>query len=80
MLSCLFNIEIAEDRVEYEGMNMGSPEDLSRESAGDPLENARVFEADGLAAFHTHRPAGAVGMIGAHLYFQCHVVFLSRTA
>jgi tetratricopeptide (TPR) repeat protein len=32
-----------------EGMTIGNPEDLTRESVGDPLENARAFEADGLA-------------------------------
>lgn len=32
-----------------EGMTMGNPEDLTRDNAGDPLENARAFEADGLA-------------------------------
>lgn len=30
-----------------EGMTMGKAEDLSRESAGDPLENAKAFEQDG---------------------------------
>lgn len=34
---------------EVEGMTMGSPDDLTRETVGDPLENARAFEADGLA-------------------------------
>ena len=34
---------------QIEGMNVGSPEALTRESAGDPLENAKTFEADGLA-------------------------------
>jgi tetratricopeptide (TPR) repeat protein len=34
---------------EIEGMTMGSPDDLTREAVGDPLENARTFEADGLA-------------------------------
>ncbi|MGE0884279.1 MAG: hypothetical protein AB7P14_12100 [Blastocatellales bacterium] len=32
-----------------EGMTIGNPDDLTRESVGDPLENARAFEADGLA-------------------------------
>jgi tetratricopeptide (TPR) repeat protein len=52
---------------QIEGMNIGSPEDLSRESAGDPLENALAFEADGRArqdafllrqAAHAYRIAG----------------------
>jgi tetratricopeptide (TPR) repeat protein len=30
-----------------EGMTMGKAEDLTRESAGDPLENAKTFEEDG---------------------------------
>lgn len=34
---------------EIEGMTIGRPEELTYESAGDPLENARAFEADGLA-------------------------------
>lgn len=32
-----------------EGMTMGDAADLTRESAGDPLENARAFELDGIA-------------------------------
>ena len=32
-----------------EGMNIGKPEELGRQSAGDPLENAKSFEADGIA-------------------------------
>src|SRR5262249_11192195 len=32
-----------------EGMTIGNTEDLTRECVGDPLENARAFEADGLA-------------------------------
>lgn len=32
-----------------EGMTMGNPDDLSEDTAADPLENARTFEADGLA-------------------------------
>lgn len=32
-----------------EGMTIGDAADLTRESAGDPLENARAFEADGIA-------------------------------
>lgn len=35
--------------AQIEGMTIGNPEDLTRESAGDPLENAKTFEADGLA-------------------------------
>lgn len=34
---------------EIEGMTIGKPEDLTREDAVNPLENAKVFEADGLA-------------------------------
>jgi tetratricopeptide (TPR) repeat protein len=34
---------------EIEGMTIGRPDELTRESAGDPLENARAFESDGLA-------------------------------
>lgn len=34
---------------EIEGMSVGNVDDLTRESAGDPLENAKTFEADGLA-------------------------------
>jgi hypothetical protein len=30
-----------------QGMTVGMAEDLSKESAGDPLENAKAFEADG---------------------------------
>jgi len=32
-----------------QGMQLGNVDDLTRESAGDPLENARTFELDGLA-------------------------------
>ncbi len=32
-----------------EGMTMGKAEDLARESAGDPIDNARTFEEDGRA-------------------------------
>jgi tetratricopeptide (TPR) repeat protein len=34
---------------EIEGMTLGNPEDLTRESISNSLENARVFEADGKA-------------------------------
>lgn len=34
---------------EIEGMIAGSPDDLTRDAAVDPLENARVFEMDGMA-------------------------------
>lgn len=34
---------------EIEGMTIGNPDDLTRDSAVDPLENARAFEGDGLA-------------------------------
>ncbi len=32
-----------------EGMTMGKAEDLTRESAGDPIDNAKTFEEDGKA-------------------------------
>ena len=32
-----------------DGMTLGTPDDLVREGRADPAENARVFEADGLA-------------------------------
>ena len=35
--------------VEVEGMTPGNPEDVTRETAVSPLENAEVFELDGLA-------------------------------
>ena len=35
------------DQIQY--MVMGDPEQLTRESVGDPAENARTFEADGIA-------------------------------
>lgn len=34
---------------QVEGMTIGNPDDLTRESAGDPLENAQAFERDGIA-------------------------------
>ena len=34
---------------EIEGMTVGKPDELTRENTADPLENARAFEADGLA-------------------------------
>lgn len=34
---------------QIEGMAMGRPDDLTRETVGDPLDNARAFETEGLA-------------------------------
>ena len=34
---------------QIQGMALGDPEQLTRESAGDPIENARTFETDGFA-------------------------------
>jgi tetratricopeptide (TPR) repeat protein len=48
-------------------MTIGNAEDLTRESAGDPLENARAFEADGLArqdAFLLKQAAQAYRSVG----------------
>lgn len=34
---------------QIEGMTVGKPAEITRETAADPLENAKAFEADGLA-------------------------------
>lgn len=34
---------------EIEGMTVGKPDEITRGAAADPLENARAFEADGIA-------------------------------
>lgn len=47
MLNRIKNAEIWRPLVE--GMTIGNPEDLTRDSAGNPLENASAFEEDGLA-------------------------------
>ena len=38
-----------ENAPAVEGMTMGKAKDLTRESAGDPIDNARTFEEDGRA-------------------------------
>ncbi|WP_157203576.1 hypothetical protein [Methylomicrobium agile] len=38
-----------ENAPAVEGMTMGKVEDLTRESAGDPIDNAKTFEEDGRA-------------------------------
>ncbi|MSR60354.1 MAG: hypothetical protein EXS05_22385 [Planctomycetaceae bacterium] len=48
-------------------MTIGNADDLTRESAGDPLENARAFEADGRArqdAFNLRQAAQAYRSAG----------------
>lgn len=46
----VWNIEPENPSVPVvEGMTMGKAEDLTRESAGDPKENARTYEEDGIA-------------------------------
>ena len=58
---------------QIEGMVLGDPEQLTRESAGDPVENARTFEADGLAkqdSFLLRQAAQAYRNAGIHAKWQ----------
>jgi hypothetical protein len=65
MLNRIKSPEIWQPLVEL--MTIGNAEDLTRESAGDPLENARAFEAEGLArqdAFLLKQAAQAYRSVG----------------